>query len=189
MATSCEAMDGGRSTDRAFLEGLASEMVYWPDEDYKRKFTQSAASNIWGIQTVIIRTLCPFACPLMLHLAWVEMSIGFLKHTPMLIETWLTLSKKNRQKTRKARVSKNGTPEARSSVSHSESVMSAWVSSLCNRSTREKKDVDELTDGIWKRWRDGNVVDVEEMKTAYQVRIQAVIITQLKGWYIIFLLL
>ena len=40
-------------------------------------------------------TLCPFACPLMLCLAWVLISIGFLKHTPILIEAWPTSSKQS----------------------------------------------------------------------------------------------
>jgi hypothetical protein len=46
MASSCEAMDRGRSTDGACFERLASKMVYWSDEDYNRKFTQSATGNI-----------------------------------------------------------------------------------------------------------------------------------------------
>ena len=113
MASSHKAMDGCRSTDRACFERLASEMVYWSDEDYNRKFTQSETGNIWGVWTVSLRTLCPFAHAhgppsLTLHLAWVVMSTGFLKHTPMLIEAWHASSKQSVRRPERAEQARMG---------------------------------------------------------------------------------
>jgi len=95
MASSHKAMDRGGSTDRACSEGLASVMVQWSDEDNNGKFTQSVTGDIWRVWTVSLRTLCPIAHPLMLHLAWDVMSISFLMHTPMPIQVWPTSSKQS----------------------------------------------------------------------------------------------
>lgn len=95
------------------------------NEDYNRKFTQSATGNIWGVRTVSFRTLYPFACPNVTPSLDSDVN-QFLEAYPDADKSMTHFIKAIRQKTRKAWASKNGTPEALSLVSGSGSVISAW---------------------------------------------------------------